>query len=45
MIPCREGYCPVRIQARFGEQRGTAWNAFVKYAPCWARASMWGVSR
>ncbi len=33
MIPCRLAYCPVTIDARFGEQIGVVWNARSNSAP------------
>ena len=43
--PGRDGNCPVRSVARFGENSGTAWNASTNQAPSRARRSMLGVSR
>jgi len=45
MMPCREAYCPVRMQARFGEHSGVVWNAFANCAPSRASRSMFGVFR
>jgi hypothetical protein len=43
MIPWRLAYCPVMIDARFGEQIGVVWNARSKSAPSCAIRSMCGV--
>jgi hypothetical protein len=43
MMPWREAYWPVRIEARFGEHSGVGWNAFSNIAPSCARRSMCGV--
>jgi hypothetical protein len=45
MMPWREAYWPVRIEARFGEHSGVVWKAFSKSAPSRARRSMFGVCR
>ena len=39
----REEYCPVRIEARFGEHSGVVWKALRNVAPSAARRSMCGV--
>src|SRR5512146_297150 len=43
MMPWREAYWPVRIEARLGEQSGVVWNALSNWAPSRARRSMCGV--
>ena len=43
MMPWRDAYCPVTMQARFGEHSGVVWNAFANIAPSCARRSMFGV--
>jgi hypothetical protein len=40
MIPCRLAYCPLTIDARFGEQLGIVWNARSKSVPSCASRSM-----
>src|SRR5215213_6591505 len=43
ITPCRLAYCPVTIEARFGEQIGVVWNARSNSAPSRASRSICGV--